>query len=399
MSELDAGFGVYVHVPYCRRICPYCDFNVHIARRADWEGLARGMGAELVARSAPFAGLLASSLYFGGGTPSLAPVALLDGVREAVAARFGLAADAEVTVEVDPATLARDGFAALRRLGVTRVSLGWQSTHDRLLRVLGRGHAALESREAYEGARAAGFEDVSIDLIFAVPGQTMADLDRDLDEIEQLAPDHVSLYAFTYHEGTELFRRRAQGRVVPVTEELELEMMLRIEARLVGAGFEHYEVSNYARPGKRSRHNMLYWGAQLRARGVAARLAVGVGAGAGGVRGSVGELACGGAADRGGRERELRRGAHRGPAALGALSRRATYGRRCGPRRARAGRRAAAGGGRGGARARARVAQADGNAAGADVPRALQRGRAGRALLLKVTPRDSYLGPLESLGC
>ena len=259
MSELDAGFGVYVHIPYCRRICPYCDFNVHIARRADWEGLARGMGAELVARSAPFAGLLASSLYFGGGTPSLAPVALLDGVREAVAARFGLAADAEVTVEVDPATLARDGFAALRRLGVTRVSLGWQSTHDRLLRVLGRGHAALESREAYEGARAAGFEDVSIDLIFAVPGQTMADLDRDLDEIEQLAPDHVSLYAFTYHEGTELFRRRAQGRVVPVTEELELEMMLRIEARLVGAGFEHYEVSNYARPGKRSRHNMLYW--------------------------------------------------------------------------------------------------------------------------------------------
>jgi oxygen-independent coproporphyrinogen-3 oxidase len=199
------------------------------------------------------------SVYFGGGTPSLAPLEMIEGVKEEVGLVGRVVAGAEVTVEVDPATLEAGGYVGLRAAGVTRISLGWQSTHDELLRVLGRGHSAAESEEAYRFARAAGFDDVSIDLIFAVPGERLEHLARDLDAIERLGPDHVSLYALTYHEGTELFRRREQKRVVPVEDDLEAEMMAYIEQRLGAAGYEHYEVSNYARPGKRSRHNQLYW--------------------------------------------------------------------------------------------------------------------------------------------
>lgn len=259
MAPLTDSFGAYVHVPYCRRICPYCDFNVHIAKRADWPGLTGAIEAEIARRAPAFAASRAVSLYFGGGTPSLAPLELFARVRAVVEAHWPLVPDAEVSVEVDPATLGAAGFVALRRAGVTRLSLGWQSTHDRLLRVLGRGHSAADSEEAYRLARAAGHDDVSVDLIFGVPGETLADLDRDLDAILRLEPDHVSLYALTYHEGTELHRRRRQGRLVPVDEELEAEMMIRVEARLGAAGYEHYEVSNYARPGKRSRHNQIYW--------------------------------------------------------------------------------------------------------------------------------------------
>jgi len=244
MRPLADSLGVYVHVPYCRRICPYCDFNVHIARRADWGGLAAGITAELASRARAFPAPEVDSLYFGGGTPSLAPVDVLEQVLRA-------------TARVAP--LAAGGYTALRRIGVTRASLGWQSTHDGLLRVLGRGHTAADSEEAYRLARAAGFDAVSIDLIFGVPGETLEHLARDLDALERLGPDHVSLYALTYHEGTELFRRREQRRVVPVDDDVEAEMMAFIERRLEAAGYEHYEVSNYARPGKRSRHNQLYW--------------------------------------------------------------------------------------------------------------------------------------------
>lgn len=259
MRTAEHAFGVYLHIPYCRRICPYCDFNVHIARRADWNGLRHGILSELAARAPQFGEPVIASIYFGGGTPSLAPPELLADLLARLRQDWQIADDAEITIEIDPATLARDGFARLRRLGVTRVSLGWQSTHDRLLRLLGRGHSAADSRDAYTFAREAGFENVSLDLIFAVPGQTANDLDADLDAILAIRPDHVSLYALTYHEGTELYRRRARGRLVPVSEDLEAEMMMRVAARLTAAGFEHYEVSNYARAGKRSRHNQIYW--------------------------------------------------------------------------------------------------------------------------------------------
>ncbi len=252
-------FGIYVHLPYCRHVCPYCDFNVYVNKRARYDELAVALERELELRAELFAGREVRSIYFGGGTPSLAPAALLERVLAAIRRRFVVDAGAELTLEMDPGTLDAAGLRERRRLGINRLSLGWQSSHDALLRTLGRAHDAADGLAAFAAARAEGYDNVSIDLIFAVPGQTLAHLEQDLDAVLRLGPEHVSLYALTFHEGTTFHRRRAQGRLVPAPEELEVEMMQRIEARLVAAGYVHYEVSNYARPGALSRHNSLYW--------------------------------------------------------------------------------------------------------------------------------------------
>lgn len=255
--------GVYVHVPYCRYVCPYCDFNVYVAKRADWAGLGRSLVRELDARLPLFAGRTLHSLYFGGGTPSLAPVELLQSVMATVRAACarGELVDAinEVTLEVNPGSVGPEQLDAWRTVGVNRLSLGWQSTRPQVLRALGRDHGPDESRDLVRMAREAGFDNVSLDFIYAVPGQALTDLDADLDELLAAAPEHVSLYALTYHEGTELWRRRAAGRVTPIADELEAEMMEHIHERLEREGYERYEVSNYARPGRRAVHNALYW--------------------------------------------------------------------------------------------------------------------------------------------
>jgi oxygen-independent coproporphyrinogen III oxidase len=252
-------FGVYVHIPFCRAVCPYCDFNVYVKKGARWQQLEDALVRELAGRAPTFAGQTVRSIYFGGGTPSLAPAPLVQAVLSRVRQLFPMASAPEITLEVDPGTLDVRGLAERRELGVTRLSLGWQSSHDRLLRRLGRSHSADESRTVFNDARAAGFDNVSIDLIFAVPGQSMDDLERDLDAVTAMAPEHVSLYALTYHEGTPFYRWRAGGKLAPIAEELEVEMMGRIEERLVAAGFVHYEVSNYGRPGRLAVHNSLYW--------------------------------------------------------------------------------------------------------------------------------------------
>ncbi len=252
-------FGVYVHVPYCAARCPYCDFNVTVERRPPWPAFAQRVAREIAARAEVFPDAVARSLYFGGGTPSLAPADALQAIMSAARATFAFTDDCELTVEVNPASIDAAGLGALRRIGLNRVSLGWQSTHDALLRTLGRAHSAADSRECLVAAQRAGFDNVSLDLIFAVPGQTLANLEHDLDAIEELAPEHVSLYALTYKPGTEMKRRVESNRLAACDEELELAMMLRIEERLVAAGYEHYEVSNFARPGRRAVHNTLYW--------------------------------------------------------------------------------------------------------------------------------------------
>jgi oxygen-independent coproporphyrinogen-3 oxidase len=252
-------FGVYVHVPYCVSRCPYCDFNAWADPSPPWRDYGRAVAAEISTRGAAFGGLALESVYVGGGTPSLAPPETLAEILAAVVARFGPLDDCEVTLEANPKTIEVSGFEAARRLGFNRASVGWQSTDDRLLEVLGRGHSAADSAACARAAREAGFDNLSIDLIFAVPGQTAEDLERDLDAIETLAPEHVSLYALTYHAGTEMERRLRAGTIERISEEAELAMMIRIEERLGAAGFEHYEVSNYARPGRRSVHNSLTW--------------------------------------------------------------------------------------------------------------------------------------------
>ncbi|MEO0813966.1 MAG: radical SAM family heme chaperone HemW, partial [Myxococcota bacterium] len=252
------GTGLYVHVPYCRRRCPYCDFNVWVDSKAPWEHLAEAIICDLESRAPSYPARF-DSVYFGGGTPSLAPTLFFESVLDAAQRLGPIAPGAEVTVEIEPDTVGRERLREWRTLGFNRASLGWQSTHDSLLRTLGRGHSARSSQRMVDDVRDAGFENVSVDLIFAVPGQSLQQLDQDLDAVVGLAPPHVSLYALTFEPNTEFERRRQQGRLLPVDEPSELEMMDHITSRLTAAGFAHYEVSNYAQPGYEARHNSSYW--------------------------------------------------------------------------------------------------------------------------------------------
>lgn len=254
-----SGPGLYLHVPYCRSICPYCDFNVYRAgAQAPFAELAHSLAQEMTVRAPAFAGPL-GSVYFGGGTPSLMPPDLVASLIAHAHATFGLVDGAEITLEADPGTIDAAGLRALRAGGVNRLSIGWQSSHDTLLRTLGRPHRAAAGEEAVAMARAAGFDALSLDLIFAVPGQTMAHLEADLQRLVALRPEHVSLYALTYHGQTPMARRLERGTITAAPEELELAMMQRIHDHLTQAGFDHYETSNFARPGAQAVHNSLYW--------------------------------------------------------------------------------------------------------------------------------------------
>ena len=246
MNFLDSC--AYIHVPFCTKRCPYCDFAFVVRRNPPTARFTAAVIAEIErARLAP-----THSVYFGGGTPSLLDPGELAQILAAVPRTPG----AHVTVEVNPEQRAR--FAALRELGVTRLSIGVQSLHDAHLRTLGRTHDAAAALAAVAEA-AALFGDVSADLIFGVPGQSVDDVLGDARALVAAGVTHLSAYGLTVHEGTLLGKAARQGRFANVHEELERAQFLALDAALGEAGFEHYEISNYARPGFRSFHNELYW--------------------------------------------------------------------------------------------------------------------------------------------
>jgi len=211
------------------------------------------------AQRPPFAGARLASVFFGGGTPSLYSPAALGRVLEQAAARFGLAPGAEVTLEANPGTVTAGTLRAFRAAGVNRLSLGAQSFDPALLRTLGRDHTTADIHEAVAAARSAGFDNVSLDLIFAVPGQTLAGWANDLETALALRPDHVSTYALTYETGTPFEAWRRNGRVIAIDEDDEAAMGDLACERLATAGYERYEISSHARPGRASRHNQRYW--------------------------------------------------------------------------------------------------------------------------------------------
>jgi oxygen-independent coproporphyrinogen-3 oxidase len=262
-GELQAGpagerFGVYVHCPYCRTKCPYCDFNVAIHREDRIAPFVAALRAELARYATlPWAGRApAGSLFLGGGTPSLLPPEAIAAVVTDARRGLGLAPDAEVTLEANPEGLAPDRLRAFRAAGVTRLSLGVQSLDDAVLHRLGRTHSAADARAAYGAARAAGMDDVNVDLLFACPGEDLLGWTRSLDEVLAWAPDHLSAYALTLEPRTPFGRRPPAS--LP-DEDLQVAQYETLVERARRAGLERYEVSNFARPGRRSRHNLGYW--------------------------------------------------------------------------------------------------------------------------------------------
>jgi len=253
-----ARFGIYVHGVFCVRRCPYCDFNVAIYREDRVAPFLAALRAELdLYAGLPWAGRVpAVSLFFGGGTPSLLPPDALGELIAAARGGLALASDAEVTLEANPEGLDPARLAAFRAAGVTRLSLGVQSLDDAVLRRLGREHAAADARQAFAAARAAGFDDVSVDLLYGCPGQDLVTWTRTLDEVLGWQPEHLSAYALTLEPGT-LFGRRPPPDLPD--EDTVIAQFERLGERAATAGLERYEISNYARPGLRSRHNLLYW--------------------------------------------------------------------------------------------------------------------------------------------
>jgi oxygen-independent coproporphyrinogen III oxidase len=260
ITNPDARIGIYVHVPFCQKHCPYCDFAVvegmlHTAP-AYVDALCAEIrqGAERHAPNPPVA-----TIFLGGGTPSLLPASQIGRILTTIGERFAVQPGAEITLEANPGPLRPRHLAGFRAAGVTRLSLGVQTFNPRGLAALGRLHTPEEGKVAIEHARAAGFASISADLIFGWQGQTLADWRDDLQKAIALHPDHLSAYALTVEEGTPLAHAVAAGTAAVADEDLYADMFLAADELLTGAGYTHYETSNYARPGHRSRHNCGYW--------------------------------------------------------------------------------------------------------------------------------------------
>lgn len=252
-------FGVYIHFPYCSKRCSYCDFAIAVRRRIPHQRYADAVLRELSARAPLYDGRTLFTVYLGGGTPGLWDPACVERVLAGVRGAFGGAAPVEVTLEANPGDLAPGALSRLRTAGVDRLSLGVQTFARRQLDVLGRAHGPEEAARAVAEARAAGFDNLSLDLIFALPGQTLGDLDLDLARLIDLGAEHLSLYGLTVEERTPFGALSRAGLLPRGGDEVEAEMFERVERRLRAAGYDHYEISNYARPGRRAVHNGLYW--------------------------------------------------------------------------------------------------------------------------------------------
>jgi oxygen-independent coproporphyrinogen-3 oxidase len=254
-----AGFGLYLHWPFCAAKCPYCDFNSHVARTIDTARWRRAYLSEIDRAAAETPGRRLATVFLGGGTPSLMEPDLVAAILARIRARWPVADDLEVTLEANPTSAEAGRFRAYAAAGVNRLSMGLQALDDASLRALGRRHGAAEARAAFEAARAI-FPRVSFDLIYARQHQTPADWRRELAEALALAADHLSLYQLTIEEGTAFADRAARGRLPGLPDEDAAVAMYEITQELCdAAGLPAYEVSNHARPGAESRHNLIYW--------------------------------------------------------------------------------------------------------------------------------------------
>ena len=251
--------GLYVHIPFCATKCPYCDFNTYAGIESQMEPYLAALRSEIDLWGAVLGGPRLDTVFFGGGTPSYLPPGSLGMLLDAVRGSFGLAVDAEITAEANPDDLHADKLASLLEAGVNRLSIGVQSLDDDLLRLLGRRHSAREALEAFTTARSAGFDNVSIDLMYGLPDQTLEQWGATLATALGMRPSHISMYCLTLEGGTPMERDAAAGRITAPDGDLAADMYLMAEVQTAEAGYRHYEISNWAIPGRESRHNLLYW--------------------------------------------------------------------------------------------------------------------------------------------
>jgi putative oxygen-independent coproporphyrinogen III oxidase len=246
---------LYAHIPFCPKVCPYCSFFKEASDRNKTRAFLDAMLAEAERQAS---GLRPVTVFFGGGTPTALSTShleyLIGGLRE----RIDFSAVEEFTMEMNPATVSLEKARRMRELGVTRVSMGVQSWDPGLLQTLGRVHSAQQAERSYEILREAGFDNLNLDLIFGIPGQTRGQWRHSLEKTIALGPEHISAYCLTYEEDTEFFLRLTRGIYRPDAE-LDADLFEMTMEILEDAGYGQYEISNYARPGRECRHNLAYW--------------------------------------------------------------------------------------------------------------------------------------------
>lgn len=250
--------GLYFHIPFCKRLCGYCDFMRSVKLRYMPQVLAQ-MEQELVCQSNFLTDRVVRTIYFGGGTPSLVEPSKLEGLIERARSIFDCSALEEITVEVNPDDISEDYVARLAQTSVNRISMGIQSADDNCLKFMGRRHTAQQAVDAVKRLQDRGFDNISVDLIFGVDGFGMESLEHSLKVIKELDVQHISAYHLTIEPNTRFGRLQSRGELGLVDEQQSCDEFLKVHNTLAEVGFEHYEVSNFAKPGFRSRHNSSYW--------------------------------------------------------------------------------------------------------------------------------------------
>ncbi|MDH3959902.1 MAG: radical SAM family heme chaperone HemW [Desulfuromonadales bacterium] len=251
--------GLYVHIPFCHRKCPYCDFfsiaSTDLLLETYPSLLIKHLNwASSHKQSGPF-----ETIYFGGGTPSLLPPESIADILQVVQQAFGITHNAEITFEANPGTVSEQSLAGYRQAGINRLSLGLQTCNDKHLATLGRLHNQKEGLDAFSRARDVGFDNISLDLMFALPAQTTAEFEEDLHSFLELSPEHLSCYGLTAEPETPFHRKVKSGEMTLPDEDFYADTFMLVHKRLSEVGYEHYEIANYALKGRACRHNLGYW--------------------------------------------------------------------------------------------------------------------------------------------
>ncbi len=253
------GMGLYIHVPFCKTKCPYCDFNTYQGIESQMGAFLESVTSELRLWGKALGRPRVRTVFFGGGTPSYLPQGDIAGILSAADEAFEVDPQAEVTIEANPGDLTGDACRVLLRQGVNRLSIGVQSLDNSLLQLLGRRHSADGAIEAFRTAREAGFGNINLDLMYGLPHQDLAQWEDTITRLADLAPEHISLYALTLEEGTPMHLWAKQGKIPEQDPDIAADMYATARQVLADAGFHHYEISNWSQPGLESRHNLIYW--------------------------------------------------------------------------------------------------------------------------------------------